>query len=403
MSNLVFFERFDGNLSAWTLDTSGGTATIVTKDLSNKLKLNDTSGSNVVSATYPFTAPTGTFIVEADVLQTGSISGLVELLDSSGTVIATVDTQSSGGTASFSTDTVGASTCAWVNATYNEVVLVVDPVGDTIRFYWYDRSGGGGTYPQKFLAEKAYSGSTIAKIRFSTKAGQTGTVYIDEVRVFSVDIGIIGDSVADGKVFWSNEPGVSYRVTSVTAGAPDENSSPSYQLGQLIGSHWAGNRGFGGATSNSVKNNIQSTIIDQGFTKCFIHVGINDIHSRVAIATLESNVSTCATTLTSGGIAASDVYIANVYGSPYFTTQAMIDDRIAFNIWVSELCVTNGYTLVDSDYYISDHPTYPNQQKTGYDAPDGIHLTPTGTGALAQALYDAMFVNIPPKTQMSII
>ena len=60
---LALLERFDGTLASWTLDTTGGTAQIQTVNNDEKLVLNDTSASALVSATRSIEGQSAPFCI----------------------------------------------------------------------------------------------------------------------------------------------------------------------------------------------------------------------------------------------------------------------------------------------------------------------------------------------------
>src|SRR5574337_1021792 len=147
-NNLIFLERFNGDLSSWTLDTTGGAVSIVTQDYSTKLKLDDTGGSGIVSASRAFTEPSGKWILEYDIKHAASSVGILELLDASNNAIATVDLGSTATTLSFSTDAAGASTASFAAGVYKQVILVVDNAAHTVKCYISENDATYGSLSQ---------------------------------------------------------------------------------------------------------------------------------------------------------------------------------------------------------------------------------------------------------------
>lgn len=374
--NIVFQDRFDGTLSNWV---TSGTVAISTIDNSPKMLLTNSSG--VVSSKRAFTEPAHKYLVEFDLYYSAGNGVSVQLLDTSNNVIGSVDCGLAANTLTFDTDTATPTSVTFTGATYNQIVFCVDPIAHTIDCYWIDKSYAASGYnPLQLVASKAYSGTAIAALTVVTASGQTGTVRVDEVRIYQPDWVLIGDSTSDGKstgaAQWSFDPSTTYR----TGSSEDQTSPPAYQFGQLLDSNcWVGSRGFGGSRLSQMPTFVQELIVDQGFQRIVLIAGINSIHDGDSAATMEGYVTSFVATLLAGGFQKKQIYLANVYGSSYFNT-TMDAVRVAYNAWLAPYCAANGYNLVDLDATFSNNATTPPTLKAVYDSGDGIHPNKTGYG-----------------------
>jgi lysophospholipase L1-like esterase len=382
--NILFHDRFDGTLASWT---TSGTVAIVTVDNSTKMKLTNASGTH--SAKYSFTQPSHKYLIEFDLLYSAGNGVSAQLLDVSNNVIATVDCGLTANTLSFDTDAASPTTKTFTEATYNQIVLCVDPVSNTIDCYWIDKSYSASGYnPLQLVASKAYSGTVITSLKFITDASKTGYVYVDEFRIYYADWAIVGDSISDGKsggtAQWSSDPSTSYR----TGASNDKTSPPQYQLGTLLGSNnWVGSRGWGGSRLSQLPTFTGELIANQGFQRCVIISGINSLHDSDSAATMEGYITSTVAILLAAGIKASCIYIANVYGSTYLDS-TMNTVRGTYNTWLSTYCSSNGYNLVDLNATMSTTPST-NSLNAAYDSGDGIHPNKTGYGVMAGIIYSA--------------
>lgn len=387
-NNLIFLERFNGDLSQWTLDTTGGAVSIVTQDYSTKLKLDDTSGSGIVSAARTFTEPSGKWILEYDIKHAASSVGILELLDSANNPIVTIDLGSTADTISFSTDADGASTAAFSSGVYKQVILVVDNAAHTVKCY----ISGSATYPGDNLNQvggsKSYSGAAIAKLRFKTGVSTTGIVYIDEVKVYTPDLFVIGDSIADGKLYWSTHPESVVRLVD----KEDETTPPQWVLaGHLGGTSnvWVANRAFGGSKSTDIDSYIQSNVIDHGALRVYVSVGHNDIVTGVTLSSMQTNLNSIITKLQTAGITGANIILNNVAPSASIDTAVERSQKQAWNTWLRYKAADIGAVYVDSAANLKSSSDE-NALATSYKDTDNVHLTPAGTQALVLGIYEAM-------------
>jgi lysophospholipase L1-like esterase len=387
MSNLFLLERFDETLAKWTLNPAGGTASIAPAAASTKLKLCDTSTTLNVVAQIPFAAPSKKYIIEYDMYFDADNAGIFELLDAANNPIITVSGGMTNNRLSFFTDTDKETNVTWTDATYNQVTLVIDPAAKTVRCYWIDKSYSDNLYnPKKQVAIKNYSGAVATRLSFRTDKTKTGTVYIDEVKVYTPDIAIIGDSASDGKPIWSNDPSTTCRLGTIGR-VPDQTSPPHYQLGLLLGdNHWVANLGFGGSQSSEIVAFAQTLLLDQGFQRIWIKIGLNDFNRGISAATVEKNIQEIINLLIKGGVAPSNIFLCNCYGVALLTT-AKDNERKAYNAWLTTYCPSVGINLVDNDGTITDYTVSPAKPKPAYDIGDGVHLTKAGSGQMAQNVY----------------
>jgi hypothetical protein len=382
--NIIFQDRFDGTLANWT---TSGTVAIVTADNSTKMKL--TNASSVHTAKYNYTNPSHKYLIEFDLLYSASNGVSAQLLDVSNNVIATVDCGLSANTLSFNTDAVSASTVTFTQATYNQIVLCIDPILKTIDCYWIDKSYSIASYnPLQLVASKSYSGADIASFYITTASGKTGYVYVDEVRIYYPDLAIIGDSTSDGKstgaAQWSGDPSTTYR----TGASNDQTSPPAYQLGLLTGSNqWVGSRGWGGSRLSQLPTFIGELICAQGFQKVLIISGINSLHDNDSLSTMQGYITSTIAILLDGGLNKRCISIANVYGSTYFNS-TMNGVRGTYNSWLITYCAANGFNLLDLNATMSTTPTT-NSLKAAYDSGDGIHPNKVGYGVMAGIAYSS--------------
>lgn len=382
--NLIFMDRFNGDLSAWTLDQSGGTASILTHDYSTKLQLFDT-GAGSVSATHAFAEPPGgKYILEYDINYQAGALETTTLLDSGNNPIITISTGT--GLVSFSTDTATVSTATFTSGIYKQIVLVVDKTLQTASCYLSQDNTTYGSLDQ-IGGAKSYTGTPISSLKFSTGASQTGTIYLDEVRIYTPDIFFIGDSRWDGKPLWSTHPG--YPSGRLSASS-DETSPPTYQLALKYTSTWVADRAFGGSTTSQVDAQIQSAVLDQGAQRVCLDPGHNDIYILTSLPTITASYTSILNKTIASGVTGSNIIMTTVFTSSLITAGAGQAELAAFNSWVLTKCASIGATCVDIAPLIAN-PSNPAQINPAYDVGDHIHLNKLGSGVVAQAIYNALY------------
>jgi len=386
--NLVFLERFNTDLSNWTLDQSGGTVSIVTQDYSAKLKLNDSNASAAVSAVRSFAAPSSKYIVEYDMMHaTGSV-GVCELLAADNTPIITVDIGSTSETISFSTDTASASTAVVNIGIYKEIMLVIDPAANTVSCYMTMGKDGVRLHGDidQIGAAKSFSGVVIAKIRFRTAQSQTGIVYVDEVKAYISDIFLIGDSISDGKSYWSHDPDFSSRKAAIE----DETSPPHYQIGLKLGSNlWVANRAFGGSTLAGIDINLQKMVIGQGAKKVIVCAGHNDLYYAYSISAMQASMNSIISQLQSANITGQNIIVGNIIPSAFLDTDLERSKKEAWNNWLLYRSIEIGAAYVDLNRILKD-PADANAINPLYRDTDAVHLIPAGNVVWAQTVRDAI-------------
>ncbi len=387
--NLIFYERFNETLGAWTLDRSGGTAAIVKKDYSQKLQLKDTASTRAVSATRSFAEPSGKWILEYDINYAPGARGIAELLDTENNIIATVDCGKKANTVHFSTDTAGVSTSAFSAGLYKQVILVVDNVANTIKAYVSEDDNTFGSLRQ-VGPSRGYSGKAIAKVRFSSGPGAKGIVYVDEVKVYTPDIFIIGDSITDGKPYWSTHPGFNnpdYGVGRLRS-TVDETSSPGYQLSRKLGaSIWVANRAFGGAMLADIDEKIQTALLDHNPKRVYIAVGRNDMAST-PLSSMRSSLDSIINKVQSAGITGQNILLANT-----ISANGPDPKLRQWNSWVRDKALKTGAVFVDLDSRMKDpaHPGYGNPAYLERILLNGgVHFNRAGSAAIAGAIEEAL-------------
>ena len=384
--NLTLLERFDGDLSGWTLGTVGGTVSIVIQDHSTKLRLNDTSASSYVSATKTYEEPSCKYLLEYDINVATSGVGICDLLDSSDNVIVTVDVGTIASTLSFSTNSISGTTSSFPHDTHVQVILVVDPISKVVSCYMTDQTPSPNYRPLKRVGiNKSYTGS-VSKLLFKTATTNTGIVYIDEVKIYTPRMVVIGDSICDGKLIWANEPTApAGRLTA----AEDQTSSPSYQQSLLIGSNvWVGNRAFGGSNTSTVLPQIPIGIIEHGFTSVFASVGHNDL-GIYSYATITANYNSIISTLQAAGITGKNILFGNI--KPAYTLIGKESVRQQVNSWIATRMAQIGGVLIDNATSLRDPSDYTRLNPI-YDGGDGVHLNKVGSGVMAANVFNGMAI-----------
>ena len=398
--NLRFMDKFNGNLSAWTTSASGGTVTIVTQNNSPKLKLSDTSRSASVSVTHSYTEPPELYIIEFDMKMVADGDVVkAQLLSSDDAIIAEVDLGSTSDTVSFDTDNATASMKTWANDVYKQVIFVIDVANDDITCYI---SGASHTYyPLDIVgAAKSYSGTAIAKLRFTTTDAAQAVAYIDEVRIFTPDIAIIGDSIADGKPMWSADPAYPNRLLT----AEDETSPPSYQLSQKIegttrvpSSVWVSDRAWGGTRfkDNSQPNccdmyGHMQKVLDQGFKTIILCAGHNDITQGDDATKIEGDLNQIIKIVQKAGITGSHIVLCTIPPALSINTTSERKAMDTYNSWIVTRAGELGAKLADIYTALKDDKD-PYILKAAYNKSDGTHLTVLGSNVLAGSIYNAMF------------
>lgn len=383
---LGLLERFDGTLAAWTLDTTGGTAQIQTVNFDEKLVLNDTSGSALVSATRSIEGQSAPFCIEVDIYAGTGAIGLLEALDASNNVLFSIKADANTLLGTFDTDTAAASTFALTASTYYNIVFYCDTLSDTVRA-WYIT--GNGSAPQTWIeigTTKSYSGGLVSKIRLTTDAAAIGEARFDEVKVFRPNVFCIGDSNTAGyaisAAYWNPSPHSSQRLGS----GEDEQHSYPHLLGlKFTPDQWAANRGLNAAVSADLDSRIQGDVIDQGAQTVVILIGTNDITAGTALATIEANIQSAANKVATAGcmVCLCSVPPRNAWDSTQNTKRGDL------NAWIQSHSTANGYRFADVYAAVRD-TTDPNILLAAYDAGDGLHFSQAGLQAIADTVYSAL-------------
>ena len=384
-NNLVFMDRFNGDLSNWTVDAYGGQISIVTKDYSKKMLLNDTSSVSYIATTKEFTEPIGNYLIEFDVMYSSGSVVMAQLLDSSDNAIVSLEMGATANTINFSTDRVSGSTATFSAGVYKQVVISVDRYSNVTKVYISEDDGTYGSLQQVGSA-KTYSGASISKLKFRTGLSQSGTAYIDEVRIYKPVLAVIGDSITDGKYFWSTHPAYpSGRLSS----SSDENSPPNQKiLDRICYNCWVANRAFGGSTTTTVNNKIQTALLDHNFSQLYISIGHNDINGGVSIETMKSNFNSIISKAQAMGINGTNIIIANVFPSSALASEPKKSQRHQWNNWLYNRSIELGAVYVDLDSALKD-PSNPEAIKSGL-SPDGVHLYSAGNDILGDAVAEAV-------------
>lgn len=382
---VVLLERFNRGLEGWVLDQTGGTVRVVTQDFSAKLELRDISSGGAVCAAREVAEPAGTWILEYDAMMAAAGDRLtMDLVGSDGRVVASVDHGSEPDMVAFATDGGGAQPLSWNHGTYKQVVLVVNPEQCVIAGYL---SGGNHTYSSldRFGPARPYSGRRITRLRFRTHAAAT-LAYIDEVRVYTPNLFIIGDSISDGKPQWSTHP--AYPTGRMSARS-DETSSPSYQLSRMYPNEWVANRGFGGTSLSGVNAKIQSVVLDHGAKRVIVSVGHNDIYpGRQDLVTMQKLMNSILAKIHGAGLSGKDVVLCSVTPSRMIDTPAERALRDAYNAWLAQRAEQTGAAFADV-YAAVRAPDDPHAIARAYDVGDGVHFNKAGNGVIAAAIRDA--------------
>ena len=383
---LGLLERFDGTLADWTLDTAGGTAQIQTVNNDEKLVLNDTSGSALVSATRSIEGQSAPFCIEVDIYAGTGAIGLLEALDSSDNVLFSIKADANTLLGTFDTDSDTASTFALTASKYYNIVFYCDPLSDTVRA-WYIT--GTGTAPQTWIeigTTKSYSGGLVSKIRLTTDAAALGEARFDEVKVFRPNVFCIGDSntagYASSGAYWNPSPDSSQRLGS---GENEQHSYPHLLGLKFTPDQWAANRGLNAAVSSDLDARIQGDVIDQGAQTVVILIGTNDISNGIALATIEANIQSAANKVATAGrmVCLCSVPPRNAWDSTQDTKRGDL------NAWIQSHSTANGYRFADVYTAVRD-AVDPNILNPAYDAGDGLHFSQAGLQAIADTVYSAL-------------
>lgn len=383
---LGLLERFDGTLDDWTLDTSGGTAQIQTVNNDEKLVLNDTSASALVSATRSIEGQSAPFCIEVDIYAGTGAIGLLEALDAADNVLFSIKADANTLLGTFDTDNDTASTFALIASKYYNIVFYCDPLTDTVKA-WYIT--GTGTAPSTWTAigaGKSYSGALVSKIRLTTDATATGEARFDEVKVFRPNVFCIGDSNTAGYAvsgnYWNPSPDSSQRL----GGGEDEEHAYPHLLGlKFTPAQWAANRGLNAAMSADLDARIQGDVIDQGAQTVVIMIGTNDISNSVGLATIEAHIQSAAYKAATAGLTVClcSVPPRNAWDSTQDTKRGDL------NTWIESHSAANGYRFADVYTAVRD-ATDPNILLPAYDAGDGLHFSQAGLQAIADTVYSAL-------------
>jgi len=383
MPQLVILERFAIDLSAWTLDTAGGSVNIQTVDNDEKLVLTNTSG--IVSAARVFSAPDKSFIIEADMYAASGTSGVLELLDSANNILVSVECNAIPAQGNFFTDLSSGSVFNWSANTYKQIVIKINTEISQVECFY---TTANGTTPSKWASVSTFKdftrGAVISQIRF--RALTAGSIRIDEVKVFSPKIFALGDSITAGHATtvasWNPAPEDLGRKSTIE----DETHSWPYKLGlKYSPQNWVANRGVDSDKTSDAELRVTSDIIDQGAAKCVIMLGTNDMIADILPSVVETNISAIVNQLVAAGVS---VAICTIIPSSVFSAQANIN-RDTINAWIQAYTLANGYDFVDL-YTVTRDTSNPNILLAAYNAGDGIHLSHTGLQAVADTVFNAL-------------
>ncbi|MBI2400772.1 MAG: hypothetical protein HYV23_06925 [Deltaproteobacteria bacterium] len=383
---LGLLERFDGTLADWTLDTSGGSVQIQTVNNDEKLVLNDTSATAIVSATRSIEGQSAPFCIEADIYAATGAIGLLEALDAGGNAVFSIRTDAGAGQGTFDTDNDTPSTFGFSAGAYYQIVLYCNTLNDTVQAWYITGTGASPSVWTAAGSAKSYSGALVSKIRLSTDQAATGEARFDELKVFRPHVFCIGDSNTAGykasSPYWNPVPSSGQRLG---IGEDEEHSYPHWLGLKFVPDQWAVNRGLNSDQSSHVDGRIQSDVIDQGAQTVVILIGTNDITAGVALATIESNIQSAANKASAAGLTVClcSVPPRNAWDSTQNTK------RTSLNAWILSPCTANGYRFADVYAAVKDSVD-PNILNPAYDAGDGLHFTTTGLQVIADTVYSAL-------------
>ncbi len=381
--NLVFLERFSGDLSSWT---TAGPASIVTQGYNAKARLDD--------------SPTNT------------AATVMTILDASNTVLITITTGNTANQLDFSTNSSTASSVSFNSSTYRQVALYVN--GSTASA-WLSESDGTNGVLAAVGSGKSFIG-TPAKIKFAkgaTTMTRTFTppasgkwlleydinysatyTYLDEVKIFEPDIFLIGDSRTDGKYPWSNHPGWSDRSASTN----DETSPPNVQLGAQRGNDWPANRGFGNARLSQIVSNITSTVINQGAKRVVVSAGHNDIYTGDTLANMQGYITSIVESLEAAGITGRNIILCDSVISYLINTGAEIALLSDWNAWLEGYAATHDYAFINTRSLLESPP---GTIASAYDQGDQIHYNKAGSGIYAGLIQTALDPHLYGRSMQS--
>lgn len=385
-ANLVFEDRFNGTLSGWTLDQTGGTVTIVTQDNSTKMKLDATDGANAVSAILAITEPASPWWLELDGFNSTGDTFIAELLDSGDNVITSYQRGDTVDQIDFDTDNAAVSSVATDDNEYRQAVFYIDNSANTITCNTARISPAAteSFAPQEVIgAAKSYTGATITQLRIRTIA-EVATLYVDEVRYGTSDVFITGDSIMDGKTIWSAHP--EYIAGRLNA-TENETSSPNYVMAGMFGSnstHMVNNRAFGGAIAENINDSIQAMVIDQGANKVILGIGHNDVVTPTALADFKTEFNGIITKIQTA-VTGQNIIVANVMPGIDINSAAEISLRGIINLWVEHRCHEEGMVYVGIDEIMTSQLDF-NAVHPDYIGGDGIHLVAEGTVVMTRAV-----------------
>jgi lysophospholipase L1-like esterase len=404
MGNIVFLDRFNGGLSHWVV-SNPSLVTIVTKDFSPKMRLN----GNSLTAVHSFAEPGEPWVFECDCMYESGSSIVVELLDSLDNIIAYADLTSN--IVTFNTDSpatlrdnvlyppsiadrlrpnviVGDITDDYDATNYKEIVFVVNNLSNRIELLVSedtDNSGVGPTHGGlKSIGVKGYSGDGISKIRFKTQSA--GICYVDEVKIYTPNLFIIGDSITDGKIFWSYHPNYSGRLDS----NEDETSAPHYRLGLMLGglTEWVADRAGGGWLLSAANSHFPRNIINEYPKMVVVAAGHNDIINAYTLEQMQAAINSIIAKLQNASLITSSVFV-NVFPGSDIDTTTERTLKTDWNTWLETRAAEVGAAYVDMDS-VMQKDADPNALKAEYDQGDGVHLSKPGSQVWAKTIFDVM-------------
>ncbi|MDH5527331.1 MAG: SGNH/GDSL hydrolase family protein [Nitrospirota bacterium] len=258
---VALVDRFESDLVPWT---STGSVAVEINGNDEKLAFK-AAGSQ---AERPFIEPATDYLVEFDLMaeSPATISG--SLVGVSDQVLATVSFDAAAATGHFSTDAAEPIPFPWTASTYRQMVVRVNHHTNTLTLW----NAVNGDASWRRIGSLPYSGGIAAKLRFSG-GDAAAFAWVDELRVYAQGTVVIGDSLAAGAMTWSPFPGFPGRLRA-TEDEQHDVATQLYRLNPEGG--WVANRGINAQRTFHIYAR-RSDVIDQGFKRAVLLVGVNDV------------------------------------------------------------------------------------------------------------------------------
>jgi acyl-CoA thioesterase-1 len=177
---------------------------------------------------------------------------------------------------------------------------------------------------------------------------------------------------------------------SLTYGVPTYNRYED-KLSSLLGAGWAVvNKGIGWQTTSQMLARFNADVLSHNPDWVIIWGGVNDVHTDVSAAAIESNLQSMYSQAHNAGIKVIAVSIGPFKPNAWTSTRQSVADSV--NSWITNIATAVDFRI---DVYSQlEDPSHPDQLLPAYDYGDHAHMTNAGYDLVGQTIYDGVNWNL---------